>query len=287
MTTTPKQEATQQRLVAAVEKMPAFPKAVQQVLALCRDINCSPRQLVGVIEHDPVMTVKLLRIVNSASYGLPNKVASVNQAVLYLGLNTVKNLALTFAMIGVLPSKNVAGFDVGEYLIHSVAVASLARYLATRPESGGVDGDDTYVAGLLHDFGKVVLATHLPDEYREVLAIAGAEKRPLHLVEREVIGADHADVGAMLARHWKFSADLVDTIHAHHSAPDADGLTACVAMANQLARRAGVGNACNTFREDEQPVSRRWGGDFAAIDAALGPLDGILSSARAFAESAR
>ena len=80
MTTTPKQEATQQRLVAAVEKMPAFPKAVQQVLALCRDINCSPRQLVGVIEHDPVMTVKLLRIVNSASYGLPNKVASVNQA---------------------------------------------------------------------------------------------------------------------------------------------------------------------------------------------------------------
>ena len=287
MTTPPRQKATQQRLVAAVEKMPAFPKAVQQVLALCRDINCSPRQLVGVIEHDPVMTVKLLRIVNSVSYGLPNKVASVNQAVLYLGLNTVKNLALTFAMIGVLPSKNVAGFDVGEYLIHSVAVASLARFLATRPESGGVDSDDAYVAGLLHDFGKVVLATHLPDEYREVLAIAGAEKRPLHIVERELIGADHADVGGMLAQHWKFSANLITCIRSHQSTPEANGLTACVAMANQLVRRAAVGNACNTFREDEQPVTQRWGVDFVAIDERLGPLDGIFASAQAFADSAQ
>jgi putative nucleotidyltransferase with HDIG domain len=287
MTTTPNHEATQQRLAAAVEKMPAFPKAVQQVLALCRDINCSPRQLVGVIEHDPVMTVKLLRIVNSASYGLPNKVTSVNQAVLYLGLNTVKNLALTFAMIGVLPLKNVAGFDVGEYLIHSVAVALLARYLATRPESDGIDSDDAYVAGLLHDFGKVVLATHLPDEYREALAIADTEKRPLHIVERELMGVDHADVGAMLAQHWKFSADLIDCIRSHQSTPDANGLTACVAMANQLARRAGVGNARNTYREDETPVTQHWGVDFAAIDAALGPLEGIFSSARAFAESAK
>ncbi|MBC7625482.1 MAG: HDOD domain-containing protein [Aeromicrobium sp.] len=287
MTTPNKQQVSQQRLAAAVEKMPAFPKAVQQVLALCRDINCSPRQLVVVIEHDPVLTVKLLRIVNSASYGLPNKVASVNQAVLYLGLNTVKNLALTFAMIGVLPAKNVAGFDVGEYLLHSVAVASLARYLATRPESGGVDGDDAYVAGLLHDFGKVVMATHLPDEYREALTTADAEQRPLHIVERQLIGADHADVGAMLAQHWQFSSDLVSCIRTHQSTPDADGLTACVAMANQLARRAGVGNARNTFRKDEKPVTERWGADFASIDAALGSLDGILASARAFAESAR
>jgi putative nucleotidyltransferase with HDIG domain len=282
-----KQEATQQRLAAAVEKMPAFPKAVQQVLALCRDINCSPKQLVEVIEHDPVMTVKLLRIVNSASYGLPNKVASVNQAVLFLGLNTVKNLALTFAMIGVLPAKNVAGFEVGEYLVHSVAVASLARHLAARPESGGVDGDDAYVAGLLHDFGKVVMATHLPEDYREALAVADAEKVPLHVVERRLIGADHADVGAMLAQHWQFSSNLVSCIRSHQSTPEMDGLTACVALANQLARRAGVGNARNTFREDETPVTTRWGADFAAIDAKLGSLDGILASARAFAESAR
>jgi putative nucleotidyltransferase with HDIG domain len=190
-------------------------------------------------------------------------------------------------MIGVLPSKNVAGFDVGEYLIHSVAVASLARFLATRPESGGVDSDDAYVAGLLHDFGKVVLATHLPEEYREALAITDAEKRPLHIVERELIGADHADVGGMLAQHWKFSANLITCIRSHQSTPEANGLTACVAMANQLVRRAAVGNACNTFREDEQPVTQRWGVDFVAIDERLGPLDGIFASAQAFADSAQ
>jgi putative nucleotidyltransferase with HDIG domain len=159
--------------------------------------------------------------------------------------------------------------------------------LAARPESGDVDGDDAYVAGLLHDFGKVVMATHLPDDYREALAIADAENEPLHLVERRLIGADHAEVGAMLAQHWKFSDDLVACIRSHQSSPDADALTACVAMANQLARRAGVGNARNTFREDELPVTDRWGADFAAIDAKLGSIDGILASARGFAESAR
>ncbi len=287
MTTTTHPASTQQRLAQAVEKMPAFPKAVQQVLALCRDINCSPKRLVEVIEHDPVMTVKLLRIVNSASYGLPNKVTSVNQAVLFLGLNTVKNLALTFAMIGVLPSKNVAGFDVGEYLVHSVAVASLARHLAGRPEAGGVDADDAYVAGLLHDFGKVVMATHLPDDYREVLAMTEAGGEPLHVVEQRLIGADHAEVGAMLAQHWQFSAELISCIRMHQTTPEADALTSCVALANQLARRAGVGNARNAFRETEVPVSTRWGVDFATIDANLGALDSILASARAFAESAR
>jgi len=284
---TNEQAPAQQRLVRAVEKMPAFPKAVQQVLALCRDINCPPRDLVGVIEHDPVLTVKLLRVINSASYGLPNKVTSVNQAVLYLGINTVKNLALAFAMIGVLPARNAAGFEVQAYLVHSVATAALARYLASRPQAGEVDPDDAYVAGLLHDFGKVVMATHLPEEYRNVLETAEAEGVPLHVVERRLIGADHAEVGAMLARHWQFSPALVSCIGNHHENPDMDGLTACVALANQLTRRAAVGNGRHVFHPDEVPVTTRFGSEFASIDIALGSLDSIWSTARAYAESAK
>jgi len=281
------QAPAQQRLVRAVEKMPAFPKAVQQVLALCRDINCPPRDLVGVIEHDPVLTVKLLRVINSASYGLPNKVTSVNQAVLFLGINTVKNLALAFAMIGVLPTRNVAGFEVQGYLVHSVATAALARHLATRPQVGEVAADDAYIAGLLHDFGKVVMATHFPEEYRSVLEAAEAEGLPLHVVERRIIGADHAEVGAMLARHWQFSANLVSCIGNHHASPDADALTACVALANQLTRRAAVGNGRHKFRDDELPVTLRFGSEFSSIDIALGSLDSIWSSARAYAETAK
>src|SRR5512145_1744960 len=85
------------KLASAVERMPAFPKSVQRILELSRDINCPPKDLVDVIEKDPVMTMKLLRVLNSAYYSFPKKITSVNQSVVYLGLNTIKNMALSFA----------------------------------------------------------------------------------------------------------------------------------------------------------------------------------------------
>ncbi|MDP2169450.1 MAG: HDOD domain-containing protein, partial [Rhodocyclaceae bacterium] len=96
----------ERKLTAAVERMPAFPKSVQVILEMTRDINCLPRNLVGVIEKDPVMTIKILRVINSAYYGLPNKITSVGQSVVYLGINTIKNLALSFAAVGILPRFN-------------------------------------------------------------------------------------------------------------------------------------------------------------------------------------
>src|SRR3954463_10475687 len=94
------------RLSTAVERMPAFPKSVQRILELTRDINCSPKELVAVIEKDPVIAIKILRIVNSAYFSLPSKITSINQSVVYLGLNTLKNLALNFSTIGMLPRQN-------------------------------------------------------------------------------------------------------------------------------------------------------------------------------------
>ena len=86
-------ELTRQ-LMTAIDRMPAFPKSVQQVLELTRDLNCAPRDLVQVIERDPVLTVKILKVVNSAYFGLSRPVTSVNHAVVFLGFNTIKNLSL-------------------------------------------------------------------------------------------------------------------------------------------------------------------------------------------------
>ena len=122
-------DALTKRLSAAVEKMPAFPKSVQRIMELTRDINCNPKELVMVIEKDPVMTMKLLRILNSAYYSFPKQITSVNQSVVYLGLNTIKNMALSFAAMGVLPQQNAAGFDIQRYLMHSLTTATLARML--------------------------------------------------------------------------------------------------------------------------------------------------------------
>ena len=130
------------KLTAAVEKMPAFPKSVQRILELSRDINCPPKELVGVIEKDPVMTMKLLRIINSAYYSFPKQITSVNQSIVYIGLNTIKNMALSFAVIGVLPQNNTAGYDMQRYLMHSLITASLARILCQKYNKDGTDPGD-------------------------------------------------------------------------------------------------------------------------------------------------
>ena len=128
-----------------------------------------------VIEKDPVMTMKLLRILNSAYYSFPKQITSVNQSVVYLGLNTVKNMAMAFAAMGVLPQQNAAGFDVQRYLMHSLTTASLARLLCQKFGKGDTDPADCYIAGLLHDFGKVVYAQFMPGEFKEALVLSGEQ----------------------------------------------------------------------------------------------------------------
>src|SRR5487761_1970476 len=196
------------KLSAAVEKMPAFPKSVQRILELTRDVNCSPKELVMVIEKDPVMTMKLLRILNSAFYSFPKQITSVNQSVVYLGLNTVKNMALSFAAMGSLPKNNAAGFDVQRYLLHSLTTASLARTLCQKYYQDDTDPADCYITGLLHDFGKVVFAQFMPEEFKRALEYSQEQLISLHLAEQKIIGIDHTVVGGMLVEKWQFPRQL-------------------------------------------------------------------------------
>ncbi len=162
------------KLAAAVDGMPAFPKSVQKILELTRDVNCSPKDLVQVIDKDPVVTVKVLRVVNSAYYSLPKQITSINHAVVYLGFNTIKNLALSIAAIGMLPASNAAGFDGAQYLLHSLSTAAIAKQLALRLDDA--DPMDCFIAGLLHDFGKpliyldiVICSQIFPQNYMSVI----------------------------------------------------------------------------------------------------------------------
>lgn len=275
----------EKKLGAAVERMPAFPKSVQKVLELTRNINCLPRELVGVIEKDPVMTVKILKVINSAAFSLPNKMTSINQSVVYLGLNTVKNMALSFAAVGILPRTNSAGFDVQKYLMHSLTVASIARALANHQPAGEVDPGDCYIAGLLHDFGKVVFAQFMPDEFKAALQYCHDEGVPLHVAEAAVIGADHTVVGSMLAERWQFPPALVACIRNHHQDGAQDGMGDCLRMANQISRYRQFGNAGNPYRVGEPVVApQRFGANIDAVIESLGDLDKFVAEALSFAQ---
>ena len=266
--------------------MPAFPRSVQRILELTRNINCLPKDLVGVVEKDPVMTMKFLRVINSAYYGLPQKITSVAQSVVYLGINTVKNLALSFAAVGILPRMNTAGFDVQRYLLHSLVVAGVARQLATQFARGEVDPGDCYIAGLLHDFGKVVFAQFLAVEFRGALAHAVEHSVPLHEAEQAVIGVSHGLVGALLAKRWAFPEHLVDCIRDHHNPlAEPSGMMDCLRVADQVVRYRAIGDSGNPWRETEAPgAPQRFGDDLEAIVAKLGTLDKIVEEAMVFAQ---
>ncbi|MDO9164542.1 MAG: HDOD domain-containing protein [Rhodoferax sp.] len=273
-----------QKLAAAVDGMPAFPKSVQNILELTRDVNCSPKDLVQVIDKDPVVTVKILKVVNSAYYSLPKQITSINHAVVYLGFNTIKNLALSIAAIGMLPKDNAAGFDAQQYLLHSLATAVIAKQLALRVDDA--DPMDCFIAGLLHDFGKVVFAQFMPKEFRLALETSQSDGSSLHLALRKVIGVDHAVVGAMLVEKWRFAPSLIETIQ-HQYGPDLKDtdMIACVFAANQISKKMAFGFGGNPCVEElPATIAKRLGGTLDEVIVSLGDLAPLFEEAKIFSK---
>jgi putative nucleotidyltransferase with HDIG domain len=273
-----------QKLAAAVDAMPAFPKSVQKILELTRDVNCSAKDLVQVIDHDPVVMVKILKVVNSAYYALPRKITSINHAVVHLGLNPIKNLALSIAAIGMLPQTSAAGFDSQQYLLHSLSTAGLARKIALRLDDA--DPMDCFTAGLLHDFGKAVFAQFMPVEFSLALAHSKASGGSLHQALRGVIGVDHTVVGAMLVEKWRFAPALVETIRNQHGDNPIDtDMVACVFAANQISKKLSFGDGGNPHVEPLTPaMARRLGGGLDPLMEKLGDLIQVFEEARIFAK---
>lgn len=273
-----------QRLAAAVDGMPAFPKSVQRILELTRDVNSTPKDLVDVIDKDPVVTVKILKVVNSAYYSLPKQVTSIGHAVVYMGFNTIKNLALGIAAIGMLPKDNAAGFDAHQYLLHSLATAAIAKQLAGRVKDA--DPMDCFIAGLLHDFGKVVFAQFMPVEFKQALLISRNNASSLHAALQKTIGTDHAVVGAMLVEKWRFAPHLIETIRHQHVADLKDtDMIACVFGANQISKQLNFGFAGNLCIEEfPATVQRRLGGTLDEVIVSLGDLAPLYQEATIFAK---
>ena len=262
--------------------MPPFPKSVHRVIELTNDINCAPKDLVQVIEHDPVITMKLLKLVNSAYYALSKSVSSVRHAVVYLGLNTVKNLALSIATVASLPRNNCTGFNTNQFLLHSMTTASISQRLA-KEYLGRTDATDLFVAGLLHDFGKVVFVQFIPEEFSRAIAMAREENINLHEAETKVIGADHTEIGTMLAEKWQLPSDLVTCIRNHHSPNVSDEVDDCVFAANQISKRLKFGFSGNPVVEKfPEHVAERFGMDLDRLIESLGDMSDEVEKAESF-----
>jgi len=273
-------------LIAFVEKMPAFPKSVQRVVQLTSDINAPAKEIVRVIESDPVMTVKILKVINSAFYGLPQKITSIQRAVVHIGLNTIKNLALSVAAMGVLKPTNKAEFNTQDFLLHSLTTASICRLLAEKLNVKSSECSDFFVAGLLHDFGKIVFAEFDPDNFKLALEKSAEENISLHDAEIEFMGISHAQAGKILAERWELDPILIDAIENHHNSKNNSQLKDCIFTANQISKKLQFGFSGNPIiEENSEELIPRFNLTLEVLIVSLGDLTPIKSEALSFINS--
>jgi len=227
-------------LLEEVVTLPSLPQSLERILKLLDDPSCPLREVAKAISSDPSIALKTLRLVNSAYYGLGQQVTSVEHAVVLLGVKVIKNLVLTATVF------NTIGNAADRFLRHSIGCAVAMRSFAEGgPLAAQVSGaDEAFVYGLLHDIGKVILGEFLPDEYAKIQVTARESGLPWFRVEREVIGADHAEVGARLAERWKLAPNIVNAIAGHHdltrSGAEDPISAATLAVADYLCSTAGL-----------------------------------------------
>lgn len=196
-----------------IQRMPSLSTTVGKVMEICSRTDASPNELNKVISLDPVLTGQVLKLINSAYYSLVNKVTTLTRAITMLGMNTVKNMALSTAII-----KTVAGAKKSKVLptthfwAHSIGAGVSAKMLGEIKDFSAMEREELFLIGLLHDLGKVPFG----DEYIEVLNTAKKEQAPLIEVERELMGIDHQEVGGMIAEKWKLNETITTCIVDHH-----------------------------------------------------------------------
>jgi putative nucleotidyltransferase with HDIG domain len=202
-----------------IAQLPAWPRAAAQALAALRDDNSSADECARCIGHDQALTARVLRLANSAFYGVPGRVASVNSAIQMLGKRTL-GAALTAATANAQFNAIACdGFNFDGFWRHAMATAIAAESIA---RVRLLDDEAAFTAGLLHDIGRLALAAHFPHETADVAALARAHDLQWLQAERMALTTDHAAVGATIAAQWRFPEVVQAAIAAHHQPEPSD-----------------------------------------------------------------
>lgn len=231
-----------------IEHIPALSTTVTKVLEVCNRPNTSANDLNRIISMDPVLTGRVLMLINSAYYSIPDHVTSLTRAIIMLGINTVKNLAVSTAVLGAFKgSKSQQILPSDQFWSHSLSVGVTAKALALKKGVSSAECEDCFIGGLLHDLGKMPLIQCFEDDYAKVIGLATENQIPLFQSEQEAFGFHHGWVGKMIAEKWKLGGTITECLHFHHesnnAAEDTQRLVAIVELANIYCNKQEIGTA--------------------------------------------
>jgi putative nucleotidyltransferase with HDIG domain len=240
-----------------IEKMPSLPTTVAKILQLCNDPKTSPTDLNKLIGLDPVLMGKVMKLINSAYYGLSQKITSLVRAIIMLGINTVKNLALSTAVLASLGKKtDFQALNMEGFWKHSICVGSTAKLIAKKRNVDPKSLEEYFIAGLLHDIGKIPLNNRLSKQFIEALSEAERSRHPLYFAEQHILNVDHSEIGKQIVENWKLSKDIEDVVLFHHNLTEYQGdntdILYTVAISNYFANISELGFSGDRFPEKVQ-----------------------------------
>ena len=221
-------------LISSIETLPSLPTIYAKLQKRIREPEASLDDIADIIGQDLAMTAKILQLVNSAFFGFYQRVESPAKAVKLLGLDTIKALVLGTQIFSEI---KISGdlFPVEFLWSHSMIVGTLAKMIAESETAEKEIVDDSFIAGILHDIGKLILVSKLEQNYSEAVLLARKENIPLRLAEKRVFKATHCDMGAYLTGLWGFNSDIVEAIGFHHQLGESPADTFSPALAVHIA----------------------------------------------------
>jgi putative nucleotidyltransferase with HDIG domain len=207
------------QVISNINNLPTPPIVFNQIQKALSEENVSAVQVASILSEDPAISAKVLKLTNSAFYGLTREVETVRQAVVIIGMEAVRNLVLSASVLDMFNSDVVDRYYQDQFWRHSLAVASASRLVARNANAGEIiDVDSSFSAGLLHDIGKIVIACYLPEQFKQLVDWRSQTDNTTsdYDLEEMVFGYNHAQIGGFLGTHWRLPTKLQYAIIFHH-----------------------------------------------------------------------
>jgi putative nucleotidyltransferase with HDIG domain len=203
-------------LVAQLRTVPSLPSLYFRINEALANPDTSIEEIAAIVQQDPAMTAKILQLVNSAFFGIARRITSPVEAVQFLGVGRLRSLVLSLHVFSSFDGAKIPNFSIEKVWSHSISASLVAQQIAKAEKVDRATADEFFVAAMLHDIGKVMLASSLPDLYQEAMTLAKQRGISRTEAERETFGVSHSEVGAYLLGLWGLPVTIVEAIALHH-----------------------------------------------------------------------